>query len=393
MSHLLRTLASQTGADNSPRQVAFSEITLGRLLLAAEFHILVVSVMVFAFYRTKTAEGSTRPSFCKRESSFRGLRLSLYDTGPELFDPYSISPTQPRRPSVQDTSSWLGRNARSTARRQFVPMPEEDEKQFRAKEPARGPSTYPSEKAVFPVNGETIPVTEKKTRWHGPTYQTSGFNSSIAATNPLPPVIAHSPSSLPMPASLVGVDSPVLGSDGASTTRKNRPPPKLHPLRNASFASIEGSNYESLFREQLELERGIAALRDFARSEDKVARDTVSDLPEQDTARESSTTGNGHTSVSGKSDFSLSVFPEPPQMPQFEADYGSNHLSSPSVLLPPRTSIFTAGRGFPTSSDVGTIEFGFGLRTASVGTHYDVTSFIGGVPPSFHGCLPLNWFL
>jgi hypothetical protein len=188
-------------------------------------------------------------------------------------------------------------------------------------------------------------------------------------------------------------DASVLGSDGISSARKStRSSPPLQPLSNASFASSRASDYEILFRKQIELEKSIAALRESTpldkQGEGQVDGDTIFDLHERGTARESSTTGNGHTSTSGKSDFSLSIFPEPPKIRRLDGDYRQS--SSSSVLLPPRLSIFTAEQGFPTSSmgsEDGTT-LGLRLRTSSIGTRYDVTSFIGGVPPSFHELIP-----
>lgn len=417
MSHPLKSLASRIGTDNSPREVEFSELTPGRLLLAAEFQILVVSTMVFAFYSTKTAEGALRPSCGKRASSFRGLHLSFYDSGPGLFDPNSTSRIQSRPPSAQSISSWLDRNARSRPSQQ-KPM-FADGKRLGAEKPWRGSNAYPSEKEILSFTGDVVPDSaQSSARWDGPVYPSSVVESFDAL--PLPPSIPGGPSSalasqssagstyrarkasLPSvrgAAAMVatGPDSPVLGSDGLSTSRKStRISPPLQPLSNASFASSGASDYENLFREQVELERSIAALRastPLGKGKGQVNRDTISDLPERGTARESSTTGNGHTSISGKSEFSLSIFPEPPITQQFEEDYRQSPLSS--ALLPPRQSIFTAEQGFPTSnrgSEDGTT-LGFGLRALSVGTRYDVTSFIGGVSPLFMSCSPLNWFL
>ncbi|KAH9082096.1 hypothetical protein EDB83DRAFT_2591750, partial [Lactarius deliciosus] len=324
---------------------AFSEITLGRLLLAVEFHILVVSIMVFAFHSMKTAEGSARPSsFDKRASSFRGLRVSFYDSSPGPLDPNRTSQIQSRPPSVQSISSWLGSNARPRPASQFRPTLDE-RKGSRVEKSERELSTYPSEKAVLSLTGDMIPDSEQSARWDGPIYPSSAVNSYIAY--PFTPSISEGPSSpalpgqlsvvgsvyydarkasqLPIPgaasqgASLSGPDSPVLGSDAISTTRRStRSSPAMQPRSDASFASSRVSDYEILFREQIELERSIAALRmsaPFGRrgEEGQVDKDTMSDLPER-TARESSTTGNGHTSISGKSDFSLSIFPEPPHM-------------------------------------------------------------------------------
>ena len=400
MSCPLRNLA-RISADDSLREVAFSEMTLGRLLLAAEFQILVVSTMVFAFYSTdtKTAVGPRRSSSSKRASSFRGLRLSFYDFGPGLLDPNRTSRTQSRPPSGQTISSWLGGGVRSRPPSQFDPRNEKSE---------RGPDAYRSEKAILAVTGDMISDSEQSRRWDGPVYPNSVVNSFVAY--PLAPAIFEGPSSSALfgqlsvgsaydarkvsspsvlgEAAMAGLpDSPVLGSDDISSTRKStRSPPPRQQLSNASFLSSGASEYENLLREQIELERSIAALRKSAplgrRSEEQVGRDMNSDLPERSTVSESSTTGNGRTSASGKSDFSLSVFPEPPQRQQFEEDHRDSRQSSSSSLLPPRLSI----QGFPSSNrgSVDSTTVVFGIRTASIGTRYDVTSFIGGVPPSFH---------
>lgn len=357
--------------------------------------------MVLAFYSTKTAEGSTHPTFSKRASSFRGLNLSFYDSGPELFDPNRTLRIQSRPLSAQSISSWPDRNALSRPPSQFGYMPAGAERRERAI------SAYPSEKTILSFAGDMVSDSaQSSARWDGPVYPSSVVNSFVAF--PLPPAFsdgppspalagqfsvgsaynarkASSPSVPEAPAMVpTGPDSPVPGSDGISSAHRSSPP--LRPLSDASYASHGASDYDNLFREQIELERSIAALREstpFSRQdESRAGRSTNLDLPEAATARESSTTGNGHTSASGKSEFSLSVFPEPPE---FEEDYRQS--SSSSILLPPqRLSIFNAGQGFPTSnrgSEDGTT-LGVGLRELSVGTHYDVTSFIGGVAPSFH---------
>lgn len=407
MSHPIRRLAGQIGADNLPREVAFSELTLGRLLLVTEFQILVVSTMVFAFYSTKTAEGSTHPSCGKRASSFRGLNLSFYDSGPGLLGPNRTSRVQTRPPSAQSISSWLVREARSRPPSQFRSMLA-DEKRLGAEKRERALSAHSSEKTILSFAGDMVPESaQSSARWDGPVYPSSIVNSFVAfplppafSDGPSPPALAgqfsvgsaynarkaSSPSIPEVPAMApTGPGSPVLGPDGIGSARRSSTP--LRPLSDDSCASHGASDYDYLFREQIELERSIAALREstpFGR-QDESQTDRDTNIPEPGTARESSTTGNGHTSTSGKSEFSLSIFPEPPRMREFEEDYRQS--SSSSVLLPPqRLSIFTAGQGFPTSnrgSEDGTT-LGVGLRELSVGTHYDVTSFIGGVAPSFH---------
>ena len=404
MSYPLRNLASHISADNSPWEVTFSEITLGRLLLAAEFQILVVSIMVFAFYSPDTqTEGPRRSYSGKRASSFHGLHLSLYDSGPGPFNPNRNSRTQSRPLSGRSISTWLGGNARSRPPSQFEPQDEKSE---------RGLDVYRSEKVILAVTSDMISNNEQSPRWGGPVYPSSVVNSypltPATSKGPSPPTLASQLSvgsayDVRKPsvrrAAMAGLpDSPVLGSDDLSSSRKStRSSPPRQQLNNASFSSSGASDYEILFREQVELEQSIATLRKSAplgsRNEDQVSRDEISDLPERSTVRESSTTGNGQRSASNKSDFSLSIFPEPPQIREFEEDLRTGRQSSSSLILPPRLPIFTAGEGFPTSNK-GSIDgtLVFELRPASIGTHYDVTSFIGGVPPSFHGMFASKLF-
>lgn len=361
--------------------------------------------MVFAFYSTdtKTAEGPNRASTRNRASSFHGLHLSLYDSGP-LINPNRASRTQSRPPLSPSMTSWIGQRSRPPS--QFETRDEKFE---------RGQDAYRSEKATFAVTNDMISDGEQTPRWDGRVYPSSVVNSVVAY-----PIVSRFSEGLSSPAlsdhfpvgsaydarkasstsaqgaeAVVGLpDSPVLGSDEIGSTRKTtRSSPTTRQLSNGSFSSSRASDYENLFREQIELERSIAALRKSAplpegsRSEDQANKDETPDLPERNTVRESSTTGNGYTSASGKSDFSLSIFPEPPQVRQFEEDYRGGRQSSLSSLVPPRLSIFSTGQGFPTSNrgSVDGTTLAFGYRATSVGTRYDVTSFIGGVPPSFHG--------
>jgi len=111
---------------------------------------------------------------------------------------------------------------------------------------------------------------------------------------------------------------------------------------------------------------------------------TVSHLPGRSRLRESSTTVYGPTSASNRSDFSLSIFPEPPEQGVTENLSRIRPRSSSVPALTPTQISFDIGRRFPVSTtgidDVAVLALG-GME--SVGTHYDVTSFIGGASIMF----------
>jgi len=138
-------------------------------------------------------------------------------------------------------------------------------------------------------------------------------------------------------------------------------------------------------REQNELDRSIAALRAMyvpgqSREQSRGGSPgTVSDLPEQSRLRESSTTGYGPTSGSNKSEFSLSVFPEPPQVPRItETLARAGRRSSMASPPTPTQMSYTEEQVLPVSTAEDEVAISaFGRRIGSAGTHYDVTSFIG----------------
>jgi hypothetical protein len=203
--------------------------------------------MVFAFYSTKTAEGSTHPSCGKRASSFRGLNLSFYDSGPGLLGPNRTSRVQSRPPSAQTISSWLVRDARSRPPSQFGSMLA-DEKRLGAEKRERGLSAYLQRRTILSFAGDMVPDSaQSSARWDGPVYPSSVVNSFVAFPfhqrfpSPSPPALAgqFSVGSAYMmrgrhphlPSRECGYgpyrpDSPVLGSDGIGSKKHVVPPPR-----------------------------------------------------------------------------------------------------------------------------------------------------------------------
>ncbi|KAH9982448.1 hypothetical protein BGW80DRAFT_1263354 [Lactifluus volemus] len=350
-------------------KVRFSETVFGRLLLATELYLLIVVNMVFSFYIAPEVPSSSPSS--KRDSSFRGLRVSFYDVAPYARnDLYPMEPALPLFPPIQRSSSWLDQ-VRCGGFRKDPPNPENispdpaQDKRRKGPVPASldvvSPDTYPLERQI---TAET----------------TSSFTHQLPLGTPYG--ITQS-SSIPATGTLItSPDSPTLGPDAIGPTRDSE-----DPSANAASPSIDSlatsqtSGFEALLRQQNELERDIVALQTtmFGPEQGEGRKgpgpDPSSKISERSRARESSGTGIGPKSASNKSDFSLSVFPEPPPMRQVTSDFST--YSRQSVLQPtlvPSTRVSVEQR-FPTSTRESDVAV-FG-RPESAGTRYDVTSFIG----------------
>lgn len=322
----------------------------------------------------------------KRASSFRALHVSFYDAGLGLVGDNITSPTRPSLSPAQRTSSWLSWNPLQRGPSQLGLSYEDERRQSSREE--RGATPSPSENRA-PSILDNISPSSISSSIADPI--TRGISEGFSSTNQLPidPVYDEDKSSIRITADMTtSPDSPTLGPDGIREARgSSRPYRKSEQPSHESFASSQASGYEILLREQTELERSIAALRmthaqqsgEEQRGESPV---TVSEPRERNRLRESSTTGYGPLSASNRSDFSISVFPQPPQMPRITG-YGPPS-SSPSALTPTQASFNIGERSFPVSTasdDVAILAFG--NRTDSAGTHYDVTSFIGSTPATF----------
>jgi hypothetical protein len=363
--------------------------------------------MVFSFYIAREVPSSSPPS--KRDSSFRGLRVSFYDAAPYAGN--DVNPTEPASPlfrPAQSSSPWLDS---STLRRvSYRNGPAEDGEQRQSEGEAQRSVTSPTSEERDLPNSESIsPDPAQDMRRKGPvpssldvvspdTYPlerqiTAESTSSFTHQLPLgTPYGITQPSSIPATATLVtSPDSPTLGPDAIGPTRDSEDPSVKAPSPSiGSLATSQTSGFEALLRQQNELERDIVALQTTMFPEQGEGRkdqgpDPSSNSRERRQTRESSGTGIGPTSASNKSDFSLSVFPEPPQMRQVTGDFSTyNRQSVSQPALVPSTRVSVEQR-FPTStreSDVA--EFG---RPESAGTRYDVTSFIGGALRFSHGRL------
>jgi len=342
--------------------------------------------MVFSFYTRPPAPPPLRlPNLRdKRASSFRGLHVSFYDADLGLVgeDIANLSGSPPQRPS-----SWLSWNAPQRRSSQTSPSYGDRRRPRRSEgeETERGPISS------SPKNGTSIPDTQPSSINTDPITRgiSEDFSSSPITRLPADAVYDSGKSSGPRAAAMTtSPDSPTLGGIGGAQP-SDRPFRRTQQPSDGSFTSSQGSGFENLLREQNELERNIAALRTMfvqggSGEEQKLkTSDAISDPPEQSKLRDSlTTTAYGPTSASGRSDFSLSVFPEPPEIPRVTEKPRTYESQSPPMLArTPTQRTFNMGeQGFPVSTAEGDdmASLAFGRRTESAGTHYDVTSFIGG---------------
>jgi hypothetical protein len=365
-------------------EVSFSETSLGRLLLATELYILIVSSMIFSFYMREVTANSLPRSRGKRTSSFRGLHGTIYDNGLGLVGEDGTNPVG----QGQSSPSWLSWNAlqRSSYGDGRGPRAEEEAAGERGVNPPlpkeRGPS-IPGDIPSSSVTSSAIdPITQGISEgFSSPTVRvpSSSVNDNGKSSTPTAAALATAP------------DSPTLPPDGIRETGEiNRPSRRENPMSDGSIVSSRLSGFDDLLRERDELDRNIAAVRamyvpgqggELLRG---ASPDTASDHPERGRFRESSTTAYGPTSASGRSEFSLSVFPEPPQVPMIAGNLRRSGLRSSTVPAPtPTQSTYSIGEQAPlpvsTTEDDNVANSASGRRTESAATHYDVTSFIGGV--------------
>ena len=341
--------------------------------------------MVFTFYsRKSTVTPSPLPD--KRASSFYGLHVSKYDADIGLAGEDDANAAGSSRPSGQRALSWFswaGNVARSSSS-QLRPSIENGRRPRSEEAAERGVTLSPSEKNVLFAVPDDIQRSSVNSSTTNPITRgiSEGFSSS---TTQFPTDSVYDdgkPFALTAAARTASPDSPTLGPDGSR--KPNQP-------SDRSFTSSRQSGYESLLREQDQLERSIAALKTmFEQGSSGEGRrngspDTAFQPSRRSKLRESSTTAYGPTSASNRSDFSLSVFPEPPEVQITENLRRIRPLSSStSALTPTQISYDIGGRSFPVSTsgidDVAVLALG-GMESA--GTHYDVTSFIGGAPARF----------
>ncbi|KAJ7170131.1 hypothetical protein C8R46DRAFT_896268, partial [Mycena filopes] len=348
----------------------FSETTLGRFLQAVELYALMLSLLIFTFYNVPKYAPSNAgiPQRKARSSFFTGLPDFKSEEG-QFQVQVSAAP-----PRVQ----ILEEKQRPTMDPQDMIPPT--------------PNTFLE-----------IPTTPSTSR----PFTGVSFASyyGMAASNSrltMPAVIADSEETR-------NTESPIYGLNGilASTTAAPESPTLARrPPSQATMLSVrqdlaDNNNRESvnsfdeLLRQQTELDKSIAALRLFSPTMTSMSASSLPIPPDPEPTADSreSRFGGGDRTLSissgtNRSEFSLSIFPEPP--PVDEGVVRGSPLLLPESILPPALALggrardppFPAGRRrqsrVPRSAlsnlDSADVE---GVR-ASEGTQYDVTSFIGG---------------
>jgi hypothetical protein len=347
--------------------------------------------MIFTFYMREATANALRSSRDKRASSFRGLHVSFYDTNLGLVGGDNADPAAPRQ-SSPSWLSWIAPQRNSNQSRSpdgDRGRPRSEEEAERGVDSKQGRPSVPDDVLSSSFNSSATDVITRGI--------SEGFSSP---TVPLP-TGTNGKSSIPTAAAMTTApDSPTLPPDGIRETQAINRFRTANPSSDGSMASSQLTGFDNLLREQNELEKSIAALRAMfspGRGGEPLrgaSPDTVSDHPERNRFRESSTTGYGPTSASGRSDFSLSVFPQPPQVPLLADSLRRNDLRS-TAATPTQATYSIGEQVLPISTTDGdnVADSAPGRRTESAGTQYDVTSFIGGVPAVFFlsGRLSLNF--
>ena len=356
--------------------------------------------MVFTFYFREPSEPASAPLSLrdKRASSFYGLHVSKIDVdlglaGEDDAAIIDAIPIGSPRPAFQRALSWLSWGGNTSQRLSSqLGLSYDDGEVPRSEEAAeRGIILSPSAKRVpLAVPDDIQPSSvSSSTPDHITQRIPEGFSPSTTQladtvygngkpTGTIPTAVTTPP------------DSPILGADGiVEAQESNRFSRRAKEPDHSSFTSSQFSGYEGLLREQDQLERSIAALktmfeRERGEGKRRESSNTVGRLSGKSRLRESSTTAYGPTSASNRSDFSLSIFPEPPEQGVPESFSRIRPRSSSMPALTPTQISFDIGRSFPVSTTgidgAGVLAQG-GME--SLGTHYDVTSFIGSTSAMF----------
>jgi len=174
-------------------------------------------------------------------------------------------------------------------------------------------------------------------------------------------------------------ESPVYGLDGIVRQKRNS---------TVSLARTSVSSFEELIQQQAELDRSIAALRLFSPPpmEEAVAEGSS---PREEPRRPSLRTANSSnhrtvstvTTSSARSEFSLSIFPDPPVIEidaPLQTSFAAMRATRARLLRRDVPSSFDLNG----SVDLPPIPFGLARSAFSNATLYDVTSFIGEVAGS-----------
>ncbi|KAJ7597169.1 hypothetical protein C8J56DRAFT_919382 [Mycena floridula] len=382
----------------------FSEMTLGRFLQAVEIYILILFLLISTFYKNPVAlaHSGSRSRRSKGTSSFGGLREkareSAFQTNPSDSKEETFvvgrafsSLEEASRPesAISRIGSWilprrLSRRPSSRSREQLVVKdPEqglvsqipistgsrhlssrveiaEEKKGFPEPVPD---SPVPAIKVMSPSAGDQTSADRPTTNYSLSSYYGPSRRSASFAVPSFP---------------REGSDSPVYGLYGIMAQNSNR-------TSKESRGRTSMSSFDELLRQQTELDKSIAALRLFS-------PESAAPFPESPKAptpakpgllvsnRTQSSSSNStapRVESSARSEFSLSIFPEPPATSATEivAEKVAVAGPRPQRVPPLRTALRTTD-DFPSVPNSPS-QPGMGSRLDSAGTQYEITSFIG----------------
>jgi hypothetical protein len=430
--------------------VAFSESSFGRFLQSVELYILILFILLRAFWKDRShtlsntsyhGVAGTKQEYI--DKSFKGLsnwqiHQSVFHVNPPILEtPEAVADTK-ASDSIQSRgrassiryerrsrlSSWISKTHRTRRSRQSAEQlginlddPEQgylaqqtDEEPLSAnvgrniqnfdlssptssmlttRPPLEetigiGPITNSADKIPSAVQEKSDDATMSKAGYPSAGFSILSYYDEGRRKSPLwntPPKTRGT-----------GTESPVYGLDGIQQSL--RPSSQKSRKRRSSMSS-----FEELMRQQRALDASIAALRLLTPSDPEMV------FPLRDSGTDGSVTGrrSGRRSRSTRSmtalstgtapsEFSLSVFPEPPEVVE-RAEGASTRTSAQAVengaprtlavrddglriqtsKLPSSPNLHENGGvdGQPSTDDTRR------TKVDSIGTQYDVTSFIG----------------
>jgi hypothetical protein len=411
----------------------FYETVLGRFLQALEIYIMIIFLLVVSFYKIPVRPN--RPGtihYTEAKKARNTVFMSTIDAGPLTFDimPSDADERQTRLSVISRVSSWMLPRRQSTVEEIYQRKLEVMEAALgsvesettrlasgiRASQESGRPNLHiPSspkpvqvvrDSGLFVPASTPVPAAADSSSVLLPTDKSESQSESRRESQPdsRPSIGAdlsyygiESRMSFPIPAFLgndassyqsTGTDSPVYGLDGI-VNRQNRARSPTSSVLPSDNREPSVSSFDQLIQQQVELDRSIAALRLFSPPESFAQASAGPSHVEANAARiispETASSSNNRTvstltTSSARSEFSLSVFPDPPT--DFDVP---SRASFATMRTKQRTRL--SRRDVPTSLDNGSVDVPSipnsptrlvpGRQFDSNATQYDVTSFIG----------------
>ncbi|KAK1229798.1 hypothetical protein PQX77_007123 [Marasmius sp. AFHP31] len=355
----------------------FSETTLGRFIQAVELYILILFLLITSFYRIPTRPPRLDTTSYMVSPPEKGMPTPAEptpSTGQPLNEPQLsrrlsswLLARSSRRPS---NVRWLvgeGDIERGAANNRQIKSADERKSYIQMEDEGDMRAATPEPSSVF-TKAEQTNAKQALAPEQRQSRTSAGFSFSYyGGTQPRDSGVDF-PIPVPPPPSqnrfsTSRVDSPVYGLDGIMNQETT--PSRASPT---SLTSLD-----ELLRQQSELDKSIANLRLFS------PQGSASPLPTDritSSASRPSRTDRTYSSISNPSEFSLSIFPDPPKFSEPERSLPSSKVSSMTIRAKRGTNLGEQpGRSYNSRG---------AARLDSAGTSYDVTSFIGDLTrPNF----------